>query len=120
LPAPFARDRTELLVALLARPSPGCAPTGTAVLAIGGVRPARHGGAGDRRVWPAGAAVPGRGPELSAWFVNTNFRGAKTGWNTIGFIQKYNLKGTEIPASLEYRGRVTDSLNLSDPCYISD
>jgi hypothetical protein len=87
---------------------------------IGGVCSGMHGGAGDRRVWPAEAAVLGRGPELSACFVNTNFRGAKTGWNTVGFIQKYNLKGTEIPASLEYRGRVTDSLNLSDPCYISD
>jgi hypothetical protein len=46
--------------------------------------------------------------------------GAQTSGNASGVIQKYLLKGTEIPASLEYQSRVADSLNLSDPCYIPD
>jgi hypothetical protein len=83
------------------------APACTAVLAIGGV-------------WSAGAAVLGRGTGAFSVFREYEFPGGETGRNTIGLIQKYNLKGTEIPASLEYQGRVADSLNLSDPCYISD
>jgi hypothetical protein len=68
----------------------------------------------------AGTAVLGRGTGAFSVFREYEFLVGKTGWNTIDFIQKYNPKGTEIPASLEYRGRVADSLNLSDPCYISD
>jgi IS30 family transposase len=60
------------------------------------------------------------GTDLPVYFVNRHSWGAKTSENADGFIQKYNPKGTEIPASLVYLGRVVDSLNLSDPCYISD
>jgi hypothetical protein len=46
--------------------------------------------------------------------------GAQTSENASGFIQKYLPKGTEISTSLEYHRTVDDSLNLLDPCYISD
>jgi len=45
----------------------------------------------------------GRRPDLPVYFVNTHSRLAKTGENTNGFIQKYILKGTKIPVSLEYQ-----------------
>jgi hypothetical protein len=101
--------------------SAGSALACMAVLAIRGVCSGGHGGAGDRGgLLRRGRRCWGGGTGAFSVFREYKFLVGKTGWNTIYFIQKYNPKGTEIPASLEYRGRVTDSLNLSDPCYISD
>jgi hypothetical protein len=112
-------------VALLARSSPGCAPAGTAVLAIGGVRsgrqavlaiggvrPGRHGRCGRSAVsvlagtavlaiggvWSAGAAVLGRGTGAFSVFREYQIsRGQKPAGIPSALSRNITRKGQKFP-----------------------